>query len=91
MAKKRKRRAFRAARRGSGKASFCRTLKASNCSIKIGSRRYKTKSGCPTGKVKVCPTPHGRKTAYKLFGTGGSLTKLYKMPKKRSRARARRR
>ncbi len=77
MAKRKKRRSkFRGAKRG--KRAFCRTFVASNCSVKIGSRRYKAGKSCPTGKVKVCPLKRGRKTRYKLITATGwaSLRKV---------------
>jgi hypothetical protein len=83
MAKRRKRRRrFTAARHG--KSAYCRTFTASDCSIKIGGRRYKGKGRyCPVGKIRVCPLKRGRKTSYKVVGSGGKMMALKKIARRR--------
>lgn len=84
MAKRKKRRRFRAATYG--KTAYCRTFKASNCSVKIGGRRYKGKSrDCLTGKMRVCPYRRGRKTVYKVVGSDGKPMALRKVARRRRR------
>lgn len=81
-ARKRRRRFTAAAY---GKRAFCRTLTASDCSVKIGGRKYKGKGRyCPVGKIKVCPIKRGRKTSYKAV-SDGKLMPLNKVARRRRR------
>lgn len=91
MAKRKRRRKSRtpSGRMKMGRAYACRVARPSNCTVKIGSRRYKAKS-CITQPIKVCPTQRGRRRQFKMVTSGGGLATLYKVAKKR-RARARRR
>lgn len=67
------------------KSVACRLHKVTNGATKLGARYFRLKAGNSVpvygGKIKVCPTKHGRKTVYKAVGAGGSLVPMVKQRK----------